>query len=658
MNPLLTGLLSFCLASVLGFQTVGSVVLTAGFDTDVEGFVFSTDTFRGTSQPTYASGVWVAAGGFSGGGLRVSLGGLDDAGVTGMSGGWGRSFDVSSAGRLEMSFRFKLTQSADYESSEQSQVLVSVDGVLLGAVPIIDYAGMVAGDGNGGTPRSAGWKLFRVDLGMVSAGTHGLVIGGWNSHKSLANESTEILIDDVLIETSGPVLDSSDAGPKAVLAGLDFERFKSNIQSLSGFGDRAQGTTSYSFAERWLSEQLEAVGYVVEHHSYLYQGGARRNTYVTKVGTLRPDLMFIVSAHFDGRGSGGAADDDGSGSSLVLEAARAFAQPGVNTDLSVRFVFWNNEETGLNGSTAYANGRAAMQGVENPQGSGLFPEPCWVGIFQHDMILWDHGLPSQPEQIPGADIDIEYRSTSGNPEGSLALANALLAGNASYSADYPAEIGPDMCCTDSMPFRLWCAAVSVRENQRRAEIGQGSNPQYHQPTDVFSTYSDKDFLLGFNAAQMTVGTVAELVGAHLYGNFAEFGAGCPGTVGTPSLSSRFQLGAFVGELFQLEMEPLPAGQGNVPFVFFGFSNTMWAGATLPVDLGFLFFMTGCNAYIRPDFAFVLTNLGGSANWELRVPMDQSLAGLTFYTQGMVLDPGANLGGAIMSNAFEATIGIR
>ena len=239
----------------------------------------------------------------------------------------------------------------------------------------------------------------------------------------------------------------------------------------------------------------------------------------------------------------------------------------------------------------------------------------------------------------------------------LALANALLAGNASHSNDYPAEIGSNMCCTDSMPFRLWCAAVSVRENQR-AEIGQGSNPQWHQPTDVFATYSDKDFLLGFNAAQMTVGTVAELVGAYLYGNFAEFGSGCPGTVGTPSLSSRFQLGAFVGELFQLEMGTLPTGQGNVPFGFFGFSNTMWGPATLPQDLSFLFLMTGCSAFISPDFTFVLTNLGGSANWDLQVPMDRSLVGLTFYTQGMVLDPGANLGGGVVSNAFEATIGIR
>ena len=75
MNPLLTGLLSFCFAPLFALQTVGDVVLKAGFDSDAEGFVFSTDPFRGTSQPGYAFGVWLAAGGLSGGGLRVNLGG-------------------------------------------------------------------------------------------------------------------------------------------------------------------------------------------------------------------------------------------------------------------------------------------------------------------------------------------------------------------------------------------------------------------------------------------------------------------------------------------------------------------------------------------------------------------------------------------------------
>jgi hypothetical protein len=35
---------------------------------------------------------------------------------------------------------------------------------------------------------------------------------------------------------------------------------------------------------------------------------------------------------------------------------------------------------------------------------------------------------------------------------------------------------------------------------------------YHQASDLYSTYSDKDFRLGLNAAQTTLGAVAELTG--------------------------------------------------------------------------------------------------------------------------------------------------
>jgi hypothetical protein len=57
------------------------------------------------------------------------------------------------------------------------------------------------------------------------------------------------------------------------------------------------------------------------------------------------------------------------------------------------------------------------------------------------------------------------------------------------------------------------AAISLRENERGTEIGNGWDPQWHQPTDLFKTYNDKDFLLGLNAAQTTLAATAKLAGA-------------------------------------------------------------------------------------------------------------------------------------------------
>ena len=46
----------------------------------------------------------------------------------------------------------------------------------------------------------------------------------------------------------------------------------------------------------------------------------------------------------DGRGFGEAADDDGSGTALVMQLARVFSAPDVQTERTIRFALWNNEE--------------------------------------------------------------------------------------------------------------------------------------------------------------------------------------------------------------------------------------------------------------------------------------------------------------------------
>ena len=74
--------------------------------------------------------------------------------------------------------------------------------------------------------------------------------------------------------------------------------------------------------------------------------GLREQVFCTKVGTTRPDEMYIVGGHMDGIGFGEAANDDGSGTALVMELARIFSSPDVQTERSIRFALWNNEETG------------------------------------------------------------------------------------------------------------------------------------------------------------------------------------------------------------------------------------------------------------------------------------------------------------------------
>ena len=389
---------------------------------------------------------------------------------------------------------------------------------------------------------------------------------------------------------------AATADPVAALVGqLDLERYKATIKSLTRFGDRRQGTARNRQALDWIEAQLKSYGCSnTERLQYDFtqpatrtpaapmparrggpagQGGStlfgnrvptgvnadpalqadlklrelnaeqtpvgtskRENVYCTKIGSTRPDEMYIVSAHMDGIGFGEAANDDGSGTALVMELARIFSAPGVETERSIRFVLWNNEETGLNGARAYVEQRAALQGVESPKGSGKYPEPRWLGMIQHDMMLWDHGMPipqldaagkpvldakgqalyvSPKEQRREADVNIEFQGNSKQAEASAKLAWALHAANNKYASDYPAAVGPHMTNTDSVPFMDVAPSISLRENERGMHIGAGWNPNWHQPSDVYATYSDKDFLLGLNAAQTTLAGVAQLSGARL-----------------------------------------------------------------------------------------------------------------------------------------------
>jgi hypothetical protein len=365
---------------------------------------------------------------------------------------------------------------------------------------------------------------------------------------------------------------------------LDLERYKATIKDLGQFGDRQQGTDRNRAAVDWIEVQLKSYGctntervkYVFDYPSPLQSGvptppahvsiiasgefraglggarmrgmtlptdpnnsldaqrdpalralnaqrstpGPRELVYCTKVGSTRPDEMYIVGAHMDGRGYGEAADDDGSGTALVMELARVLSSPDVKTERSIRFALWNNEETGFNGARAYVEQRAGLQGREDPPGSGRYPEPRWLAMIQHDMMLWDHGAPRpdgtiNPEQRAEADINIEFQSRARFADPSMKLAFFFRDANERYATDYPAAVGNHMVNTDSAVFEDLIPAISLRENERGMQNGAGWNPHYHQATDRFTSYSDTDFRLGLNAAQTSLGAVALLAGATL-----------------------------------------------------------------------------------------------------------------------------------------------
>jgi peptidase M28-like protein len=362
---------------------------------------------------------------------------------------------------------------------------------------------------------------------------------------------------------------------KTLVDRLDLEKYKATVKGLTQFGDRRQGTDRNRAAVDWIEAQLKSYGCPTDRIKYGYDppppnpnaaGRGRGNTglavgggrprgvrtptgvntdpmkqpdeklralnmqpttpgpreavYCTKIGTTHPEEMYIVSGHMDGHGWGEAANDDGSGTALVMEVARVLSGADVQTERTIRFVLWNNEETGSQAARAYITQRQDLQGTENPPGSGRYPEPKWLGMIQHDMMMFDHGAPNpdgtmRKEQRPEADVNIEFQSNSKMAADSQKLAWIFEAANEKYATDYPASVGRHMTNTDSGPFQDLIPAISLRENERGVQIGSGWDPQWHQPTDLYATYDDKDFRLGLNAAQTTLGAIGGLTGVAL-----------------------------------------------------------------------------------------------------------------------------------------------
>jgi hypothetical protein len=310
----------------------------------------------------------------------------------------------------------------------------------------------------------------------------------------------------------GVPMTAADSMVKSVVDRLDFDSYKELVRGLTEFGDREQGTERNAQAIDWIEQQLRSWGYTTERIHYTYREEPRSEVYATKIGATVPGEMYIIGAHMDGRGGGEAANDDGSGTALVMEIARVLAMSDVQSERSIRFALWNNEETGLNGARAYVEQRAPLQGIEEPAGSGRYPEPRWVGMIQHDMMMWDHGNPVTHVQALDADVDVEFQLNSEQWEASAALALQLINSNRLFATDYPAVMSNAMSNTDSTPFMNLVASVSLRENRRLYETGNRANPHWHRATDLFVTFSDADFRLGFNAAQTTLGAVARLAG--------------------------------------------------------------------------------------------------------------------------------------------------
>ncbi|RWS01451.1 hypothetical protein B4U79_02555 [Dinothrombium tinctorium] len=92
------------------------------------------------------------------------------------------------------------------------------------------------------------------------------------------------------------------------------------------------------------------------------------------------DKILVIGAHYDTVYQNPGVDDNGSGSTAVLECARVLSKHKGKLDATIYFVLFDEEETGLHGSIAFVDEYLVPKVLETTNST-------FVGAFIADMIL-------------------------------------------------------------------------------------------------------------------------------------------------------------------------------------------------------------------------------------------------------------------------------
>jgi hypothetical protein len=204
-------------------------------------------------------------------------------------------------------------------------------------------------------------------------------------------------------------------------------------------------------AGEYIFNTLKSFGYQPEYQWIESRGTKSANILARLPGTENPDLIYVISGHYDSNQRGPGADDNSSATAVLLETARVLAKTPMPS--TILFAAFTGEEAGLLGSREF---------VKQAR------EKKWqiAADLNNDMIGWtnDHRLDNTIRFANAGIRDIQH------------AAAFLFSKMVTYDTRYVKS-------TD---------AVSFYEAYGDIIGGLGSypllgNPYYHQPTDLLET---------------------------------------------------------------------------------------------------------------------------------------------------------------------------
>lgn len=259
----------------------------------------------------------------------------------------------------------------------------------------------------------------------------------------------------------------------AAVAQIDQDSYRYILDEMlfTHLGDsRGIGGADHHAARDNIRDLFTSYGLDPHFETFTYSGATGYNVVAELTGTVRPDEVYIVGAHYDSVSNPGA-DDNASGVAGVLEMARVISR--YESEATIRFIAFDMEELGLIGSGDYANDHRN----ENIR-----------GMISMDMIAYDPG-----DQFRA----LLYGRTAPIKQ---ALATALY----DY-AGIDSTIQGALDASDHAPFeqRGFSACLII-------EYDVWNNPYYHQWNDSVDT---PGYIKYAYATDMTRGVTGWLVDA-------------------------------------------------------------------------------------------------------------------------------------------------
>lgn len=164
---------------------------------------------------------------------------------------------------------------------------------------------------------------------------------------------------------------------------IKFDRKQSYeyVRRLVAFGPRVQGSAAEAAAAEYLRRELTSYGYIVELQPFAIPGdGTGRNVIAHRPGRAAGSRWLAVGAHYDTVPGTVGANDNGSGTAVALELAKALSQ--ADLPYSLRFVFFSAEEDRNPRRIAYSGSRAYVASLTGAERRAA------LGYINIDMVGW------------------------------------------------------------------------------------------------------------------------------------------------------------------------------------------------------------------------------------------------------------------------------